>query len=306
MAQKPGAQWPIDESIVRDLLRSAGLTNLQDLPLAHVADGWDCSVWRLGDRLAVRVPRRELALPLVRHEQQQLPAIAERLAPTGIRIPSPVVSGMPTDAFPAPWSVVPWFDGEPGLRVPRAERGGWAAPLALALRALHVPAVGAYPRNPVRGRPLATRGDAVAERIATLRSGGTVAGPRLDRLAALWQAALDAAEWDAAPVWIHGDLHPGNVIARGDELVALIDFGDITAGDPAYDLAIAWLAFDDDARAVFRGELGDAYDDAPWVRARGWAAADAILFLLHTDDDPEYAGLAVELLDELAPRTDNA
>jgi aminoglycoside phosphotransferase (APT) family kinase protein len=67
---------------------------------------------------------------------------------------------------------------------------------------------------------------------------------------------------------LHGDLHPSNLLTRSGKLTAVLDFGDLTAGDPATDLAIAWLMFDKTGRARFRGELD--YDDATWQRAVGW------------------------------------
>jgi aminoglycoside phosphotransferase (APT) family kinase protein len=100
-------------------------------------------------------------------------------------------------------------------------------------------------------------------------------------------------------VWIHGDLHPGNLVARGPELIAIIDFGDVTAGDPAYDLAVAWLTFDAAGRSAFVGAIGDRYDAATWTRARGCAAAFALVMLDQSDDNPEYATLGAEALREL-------
>jgi aminoglycoside phosphotransferase (APT) family kinase protein len=100
-------------------------------------------------------------------------------------------------------------------------------------------------------------------------------------------------------MWIHGDLHPGNLIADGGSLRAIIDFGDVTSGDPAYDLAVAWLAFDADGRDAFRRATAGRYDDDAWRRARAWAAAVAVLLLAHSDDEPAYATLAAETLVEL-------
>lgn len=308
MPDRPAAELVIDEPLIRRLL-TAQAPSLTELALAHIADGWDSTVWRLGDELAVRLPRRQVAAALVLGEQRLLPQISERLAPTGVGAPAPVVCGVPSAVFPWPWSVVPWFDGEPGLRVPREQRSGWAEPLAGALAALHAPAHGDVPVNPFRGVPLAHRAPAIAARFAALRELGTVSPAEGAALQALWDAAVNAPPWSGPAVWIHGDLHPGNVIARGAELIALIDFGDLTAGDPAYDLGIAWLAFEAPARAAFRSALH--HDAATWTRARGWAAAVTLIFLLNTDDDPEYADFGREALGALiggasavAPRPD--
>jgi aminoglycoside phosphotransferase (APT) family kinase protein len=296
---KPAAEVEIDERLVRALVtaQATSIAGAATLPLRHAADGWDCSVWRLGDELAVRLPRRALAAPLVRHEQCVLHSLASRLAPTGIGVPAPRVSGRPGLGYPWSWSVVPWFDGTSGLGIPRRERAGWAAPLAGALRALHVDAPPDHPVNPARGVPLSLRAVTVESRFASLR--GRVANADVDTLGRLWEAALDAPPWDREPVWIHGDLHPGNLVAQGARLIALIDFGDVTAGDPAYDLAVAWLAFDEAGRATFRAALGDYYDAATWTRAHGWAAAVTLMLLDQSDDNPEYAALGAEALREL-------
>ncbi|GAA3210676.1 aminoglycoside phosphotransferase family protein [Microbacterium terregens] len=300
MPDKPSAELLISEELVRALASSQAraLADAANLPLSHAADGWDCSVWRLGEDFAVRLPRRARSAPLVLHEQEVLGPIAARLAGTGVGVPAPLVHGRPEFAFPWPWSIVPWFDGYAGLGIPRPERAGWAVPLASALIALHVPAPADHPVNPVRGVPLAHRASAVAARLESLR--GRAPAAALVRASLLWDAALHAPAWADRPVWIHGDLHPGNIVARGSELVAIIDFGDVTAGDPAYDLAVAWLAFDAIGRAAFIAATGDRYDGATWTRAHGWAAAFALLLLDQSDDNPEYAALAADAMQEMS------
>jgi aminoglycoside phosphotransferase (APT) family kinase protein len=64
-------------------------------------------------------------------------------------------------------------------------------------------------------------------------------------------------------------------------LSAVIDFGDLTSGDPATDLAIAWMMFDSAHRAEFRERAG--IDDATWHRAAGWALNLSLAYL--TGDD---------------------
>ena len=299
MPDKPSAEFEIDERLVRALVTSqaTSVPDAASLPLRHAADGWDCSVWRLGDQWCVRLPRRALAAPLVLHEQEVLTGVGMRLASTGIGVPTPVVDGRPGFGYPWSWSVVPWFDGSSGLGIPRAERAEWAAPLASALLALHVSAPPGFPVNPVRGAALSRRAAAVAGRFVSLA--GRESATDLERLRELWDAALLAPPWSGAPVWIHGDLHPGNLIARGSQLVAIIDFGDVTAGDPAYDLAVAWLTFDAGGREAFIAAMGDRYDANTWTRAHGWAASVTLMLLDQSDDNPAYAALGAEALAEL-------
>lgn len=267
-------------------------------PLRLVSDGWDNRIFRLGDELAVRVPRREVAAHLIEHEQQVLGAIAERVAVT---VPAPVRVGVPSATFPWPWSIVPWLEGVDGASVDAAARATIAAPLAGFVRALHIPAPADAPVNPVRGVPLATRDAPVRERIALLAA-------RLDTtaLTAAWDDALAAPVWRGPALWLHGDLHPGNLLLRSSDdgtvegLAAVIDFGDVTAGDPATDLATAWLSFDGAPREAFRAALGGSVDDATWRRARGWAVAMGTALAAHSDDNPRMAALGRHALAQLA------
>jgi aminoglycoside phosphotransferase (APT) family kinase protein len=107
-----------------------------------------------------------------------------------------------------------------------------------------------------------------------------------------WEAALAAPGYDGPPVWLHGDLHPANVLVDDGQVSGVIDFGDITAGDPAGDLSVAWMLLPPGCRDSFwspyqaaAGASGRA-DDALRARARGWALNLAIVFLAHSADNP--------------------
>ena len=291
MADSPAAERRLGEEDVRALIRTVA-PELSGLPLTRVAEGWDNVTWRLGADLAVRIPRRELSAPLIRSEQSALPRLTAALAAVDVRTPLPVFAGSPTADFPWPWSIVPWLPGRQVLGRPRRENTSWAARLAGALLALHRPAPADAPHNPVRGVPLALRDDSIRGRLAELPAG--IAGPLGD----LWRGGLDAAPATEA-VWIHGDLHPGNILVDGDRLAALIDFGDVTSGDPAYDLAVGWLAFDVEGRHVFRRAMGDRYDTATWIRARAWAAAVATILCQASDDREDLRSLGFASAAEL-------
>ncbi|HWV47944.1 MAG TPA: aminoglycoside phosphotransferase family protein [Microbacterium sp.] len=289
MADSPAAERTLDEAGVRALLRQDA-PELANLPLTRVSDGWDNTMWRLGTDLAVRIPRRELAVALISHEQRALPELGKRLAALGIRTPVPVIAGRPSGAFPWPWSVVPWIDGATAFTSSRADNARWAPALATALVALHAPASADAPHNPVRGVPLADRDDVMSTRLAS--------HPELPALREAWDAGLTAPA-STERVWIHGDLHPGNILVLGGSLTALIDFGDVTAGDPAYDLAIGWLLFDAEGRDRFRAATGPRYDEATWIRAHAWAAYLALVFLTLSDDRPDHLSLGRSTVAEL-------
>jgi len=286
-----------DVDVTLELARALVLAQHPDLlapgtRLEVAANGWDNVVMRLGERLALRLPRREAAAHLVEHEQAVLPGLVPRLP---VPVPAPVRVGRPDLAlgYPYAWSVVPWFDGQTAVRTPVARRTAWAPTLGRALAALHVPAPSDAPPNPFRGVPLADRDAVFGQRLAS-----TADDAARPVLAAAWAAGLAAPAYAGPPVWLHGDPHPGNVVVRPgvhgepDELAALVDFGDVTRGDPASDLATAWLSFDDAGHAAFRAAYvaaGGTDDDAAWRRARAWAASLAVALLSFPDDHPLMA-----------------
>lgn len=285
MVGLPDAEVEIDEQLVRRLLRDQA-PHLADLPLSPFLNGWDNAIWRLGDDLAVRIPRRLLGAPLVEHEQRLLPAIAPLLP---IPVPTPVVSGRPVEGLypwswsvvPWSWSVVPWYDGERAATHP--PRPSEAARLGAFLAAVHdVPPVGA-PSNPFREGPLSLRADRVAERAAALADSADSALVQVATGA--YSAGLAAREADA-PVLVHGDLHPRNVITRDGILAAVIDWGDTTAADPALDLATAWWLFEPEHHGDVWAAYGDVGRDL-WLRSRAWAAYFGLMFLeWRLADDP--------------------
>ena len=262
MASVP-SQLRVDAELVRGLLQ-AQQPQLADQTLVEVGDGWVNCVFRLGSDYAVRLPRREEAAVLMAKEQQWLPVLTAGL-PTATSVP--LYCGLPQEPYPYPWSISAWYDGLDVSLQPRGRNLALAAPLAQFLNAFHTPAPEDYPPNPLVGGPLAARDPAVQERLHA----GMV--PHAARIGELWAEAVEVPGWNSAPVWLHGDLHPANLIAGNGTLQAIIDFGDLTAGDPAADLAAAWLVFEPAGRRAFRSALDTRYDADPylWLRARGWA-----------------------------------
>lgn len=296
----PKAEYPIDAALVRRLLR-AQHPDLSELPMNFIGEGFDNVIYRLGDQLAVRIPRRESAAVLLRNEQKWLPELATVLP---LPIPSPVRIGTPESdneecAYPWHWSVLPWFDGVtadedwPGLD--QADR------FAEFLIALHRPATAEMPKNDVRGVPLGLRKASTEDRRSKLASGLWT-----DSIETIWQKAL-AAQDAPHQVLLHGDLHPRNILMQAGEISAILDFGDICAGDPATDLGEIWLLFEDPAArariieryAAAMPWVGD--DSGLWARAKGWAIVFATV-LVETGmvDHPAHADIGSQTFLRLA------
>ncbi|HEY0186053.1 MAG TPA: aminoglycoside phosphotransferase family protein [Cellulomonas sp.] len=301
MPVRPPAEVDLTEDLVRRLL-VAQHPDLADQPVRLVGEGWDNAMFRLGDDLAVRLPRRAAAVAPAHHEQRWLAVLAV-LCP--VPVPAAVRLGVPSDLFGWGWSIVPWFTGSVAASRPVAERRAWAAPLASALAALHVPAPADAPVSPVRGGPLVDRSTALVERIDAGHLDRVVPGAAAAALR-LWDDALAAPPHPGPPLWLHGDPHPANVLVHGDRLAALLDFGDVTAGDPACDLATAWLTFDPAGRARFRTRTEasgtgptSTTDPGLWRRAAGWALVMSSAMVTHGDDDPVIAVIGAHAVHEL-------
>ncbi|HWA62051.1 MAG TPA: aminoglycoside phosphotransferase family protein, partial [Caulobacteraceae bacterium] len=241
-------------------------------------------IFRLGDDLALRLPRRHAARPLIEAEQRWLPVLKDRLP---LAVPAPVRVGAPTEAYPTPWSIVPWFEGETADLAP--PDAGEAEALAAFFTALHVAAPADAPRNPYRGVPLTQRQPMWDVRVGALERRGE--GPS-DAVRRIWDEAV-AADVDMPPVWIQGDPHPRNILVRDGRLAAMLDWGDMAAGDRASDLASVWMLFAErEARERAMAAM-PAVTAATWTRARGWAALYGVMLLdAGLEDDPRMEAIA--------------
>lgn len=267
----------ITEALIRELLREQH----PDLAGRHLelgALGWDNQVWRLGDDLAVRVPwATESADALLRKEHAWLPRLSRGLP---LEIPVPQRLGEPSARFPRPWLVTTWVPGEPADRAP-ATHAAAADALAAFLSALHRPAPDGAPTGRDHGGRLTETAGHFAAQLDSAVERGLVRDP--DAVRAVWEDAAEAPGWTGPLLWQHGDLHPANILTRDGTFCGVIDFGDLFAGDPAYDLAAAWLLLPDGAADLFHAAYRPHPDAATLRRARGWAVLSA-LDLAHIGD----------------------
>lgn len=269
------AEIQITAELVRDLLRDQH-PDLADQPVRLGARGWDNQLWRLGDDLAVRLPwATRSADALLRKEHTWLPVLAPRLP---LPVPVPQRLGEPSARFPRPWIVTTWVPGEPADRAPVTRAAEAATTLAAFLTALHRPAPEQAPASLDRGGPLAGHSEGFAQQLAAATELGLIPDP--DAVRAVWDDAAAAPEWGGPALWLHGDLHPANVLTTGGAICGVVDFGALFAGDPAGDLAAAWNLLPDAAAERFLAAYRPVPDAATVRRARGWAVGRALAGIL--------------------------
>jgi aminoglycoside phosphotransferase (APT) family kinase protein len=275
----PHAELRVDEELVRHLLRSQ-FPLIAEQECWHIGEGFDNFLWRLGDDLVVRLPRREIAVTPLMNEIKWLNILASRLS---VRTPAPLLAGVPSERFPWPWLIGRWIDGVPGDEIDIEADERAARVMATFLRELHDEAPPDAPRNPWRGVPLVNRTIRFVRRARELE--GEI---NFTSLVAYWQTACDAPLWEHAPLWLHGDLHPGNLIYLDDELVGVVDFGDLCAGDPATDLSGALMSLPYEHLDQFFSTYG-APDEATLQRTVGWALYFGLFMMsLGLSDRPSY------------------
>ena len=187
--------------------------------------------------------------------------------------PAAIRLGRPGCGYPWTWSVCRWIPGEIAADAPPADPMAAARSLGAFLAALHAPAPPDAPTSTFRGSPLESRSAGIEQNLAQL-------GEMVDagRDPHSMGASRRRAAAEGAPVWVHGDLHPANVLVHDGAISGVIDFVDLTSGDSATDLAIAWMLFEPGPRAEFRRAAGTVDDDT-WAHARGWALAFAVLYI---------------------------
>ncbi|MDT0264756.1 aminoglycoside phosphotransferase family protein [Streptomyces sp. DSM 44915] len=265
-----------DEDLVARLV-AAQFPRWAGLPVRPVpSSGTDNAMYRLGEALAVRLPRRPGAAADIAVEAHWPAVLAPHLPVT---VPVPLEVGEPAAGYPWPWSVHRWLPGRnpvPGRLVEPVRLARELAGFVNALRAVP-PAAGA-PRAG-RGVPLAARDAPTREALAQLARLGPAAEPvDVPALTEVWEAALALPAAAGEDRWLHGDLAPGNVLVTDDgQLSAVIDFGGLGVGDPTVEQQVAWNLLPAEARGAFRDALG--VDDAGWRRGRAWALSVALIQL---------------------------
>ncbi|MFG3347154.1 aminoglycoside phosphotransferase family protein [Streptomyces sp. NPDC048018] len=254
---------PLDETLVRRLV-AAQFPQWAGLPVREVdSAGTDNAIFRLGDGLAVRLPKADWAAGQVEKEQYWLPRIAPGLP---LPVPVPVGAGVPGEGFGQTWSVYEWLDGRDAWQAPVGDLAHAAVELGRFGAALRRADAAGGPRSSRGGHVTSWEDGAMAGALRALAEDGTLDGERAE---AAWESVLRLPRWEGEPVWIHGDLLPGNLLTRDGRLSAVIDFGALGVGDPACDMMAAWTLFTPQTRPLFREAA--RVDDATWARGRGWA-----------------------------------
>ncbi|GAB3299784.1 phosphotransferase [Epidermidibacterium keratini] len=264
----------VSAALIREVLLDQH-PDLAELPLREVEGGWGNQMWRLGDDLAVRVQRMNATAERQLLERRWLPLLGPRLP---LPIPQPVREGVPSQRLPKIWTVMTWVHGAPLDRSTITRTSAAAAALGGFLRALHAPAPVDAPRD-TNGRSAHPKDCSRGFEYFISALDTEESGLDLARVREAWDDAITSPTWAGPPVWVHGDLHPANVVVADGSVAGVVDFEDMHVGDPAVDVASAWVVLQDGAEERFFSTYGNA-DAAMARRARGHAILKSMFLML--------------------------
>jgi len=259
--------------------------------IRHLATkGTDNHIFLIGDNLCARFPKVAWAAGTAAREATAL----DRFAGSPLSVPEVYGLGAPAEDYPHAWSVLSWLPGEAMQDTALGDPVAAARQLSEFFQFVRsVPVDDAFafgPENNGRGAPLATRTARFEAALARL--------PEIESRWArrLWSAAL-GAEVARSRVWLHGDVHPGNILIRNERLAGIIDWGLCGVGDGACDLLTSWAMFDREPREVFRDALG--VTEAEWMRGAGWALSMAVIYLPYAREHGRRSDMSEKMIARL-------
>jgi len=279
----------IDQTLVADLLAQQ-FPKLKDLDIKQIKhSGTDNAIFRLGEYRCVRLPKIDSAAEQIEKEQELLPRLAPHLP---LKIPTPIEKGKPTASYPFNWSIYNWLEGKNAHDEKVTDLDQTAIDLANFINSIQNISTDGAPITR-RGLPLASKDEEVRKAIFSLKD---MIDP--NTITSIWEESLNRPNWKKAPVWLHGDLLPVNLLIQNGKLSAIIDFGLSGIGDPACDLIPAWNIFDANSRNSFRNTMD--VDESTWIRGRGWALSIALTIIpYYRNTNPELVSIAKQILNEI-------
>ncbi len=113
-----------DAALARRLLAEQ-FPDWAGLPIERVpSSGTDNALYRLGDDMVVRLPRRPSGSSSIDHEYEWTQRLGRYLP---VAIPEALAMGAPSHGYPASWAVYGWLEGA------NPEAGNAAEPVALGI-----------------------------------------------------------------------------------------------------------------------------------------------------------------------------
>ena len=285
----------------------AQFPHLRPVEVSYLGEGYDSTAFEVNGRLVFRFPKRAEVEAQLLVETAILPRLAER---TPIPVPAFSFHGKPSAEFPRHFVGYPKLSGVAGLDLDldQSQLRELAPTLGEFLSFLHsFPIDGAIQCGVPAYAPHALINEVRAEAASDLHVVRHVGLDALEnQLRTMFETPIEASEMDrVTPRLVHRDLAAEHILVDPDtkQVTGIIDWSEISIGDPAIDFAgmFHWGGLDF-TRAVL-SRYRPPVDEGLLERARLLAAAKCIgdiVFGLKTHRQ-EYIDSAVRALGYCAP-----
>jgi aminoglycoside phosphotransferase (APT) family kinase protein len=241
----------VDDALVSALVRA----QYPPLSTAEVGRRYvfeDHLTVRVGDEYCVNLPTTAgLDAPLEASCTWMPQVAADWTFPASV----PLFLGQPTQDYPFAWEVARWLPGSNAGVAPLDAES--ASALGDALRQVHSAAPPTAPLSVESGQTLSHCRATWHAVTAGLRDAIGPRGEQVDPSALFerWERAVDTVV-DTAPCWTHGNLDPRYVVTDRGRFAGICTWWTIGAGDPASDIAAAFLLIPREAEAAFLDAYG--------------------------------------------------
>ena len=239
--------------------------------------GTDNRVFKIDNEYILRLPRTKNASEVMQYEQLVLKNFG---IASSVKIPKMIFEGHPGKYYPFYYSIYEYIDGSDLFHTKNnVNMQSVANDLGDFINALH--------KTQCDNLQKSSRGDGLQKKNDEFMKAFNVFDAKFnkDDILILWNKLMQVPNWKSAPVTLHSDILPMNIIIKNDQLEAVIDFSYVGYGDPAVDLMPAWTIFDKETRPIFLSKTN--YDTDTILRAMGWALSFAVIaipYYKHTNN----------------------
>lgn len=279
----------IDINIAKQLIIEQ-FPQWQDLSINSIkAWGSDNVIYRLGQDMCIRLPRMSDDAKGIDKDARYLHLFASLLP---LKIPEFIAMGSPNKDYPSKWGVYRWLKGKSADYEPLTNLNEAAITLAEFIVALQ--------KIDIKEAPISSRDTSLLNRDQKTRAAIKALKETIDtaKVNNIWDQSLELPIYDKTPVWLHSDLHYGNLLIENGKLTAVIDFGMMGIGDPAADYIAAWSLFDFKSRLKFKEKL--QIDEITFARARALALSIAVTIIpYYKDTNPSLTKVAKRIIKEI-------
>ena len=280
--------WHPDLKITDDFVKiilAKQFPELSPTKIKCIGEGWDNKVFLVNDQFVFRFPHREIAATLIKRENSVLGYLQELV---NLKIPNPIYVGEPDDNYPYHFHGYQMINGQSvcHANLSATIRNKSITRLAGFLKRLHsiteAKARSIGTEDQVFDRTDVTRAvNALTERVKKINA-RNIALVNLSRFDEEMKIAF-AVNLPATKVLVHGDLYCRHLMFDNEELVGIIDWGDVGINSPVVDLGIVFAFYPVSYHQKFFDIYGEV-DSQSYAYARFLGLYSVITSMLYAHD----------------------